>query len=166
MYRLSWELPGTWRMTEIIFIRILRNLGPGKWYLDFTCWHHGKIKLSTIKPKEMLMISYYLIIFAEPWQVLKGTWRWTQFLFRYNSYKRASKACSWDKIAYQYKVNYLFEDIDRSDIDKNRKAEGLENHALYLLGGRNTGRCKTKSSCHTAYTYLSFLCSHLFLRLK
>lgn len=28
----------------------------------------------------MLMRSYHLITFAEPWQVLKGTWRWTQFL--------------------------------------------------------------------------------------
>lgn len=39
---------------------------------------------------------------------------------------------------------------DRSDIDKKRKAEGLENHALYLLGGRNNGMYKVKSSCHTA----------------
>lgn len=39
---------------------------------------------------------------------------------------------------------------DRSDIDKNRKAEGLENHALYPWGGRNKGRCKVKSSCHPA----------------
>lgn len=60
----------------------------------------------------------------------------------HNSYKRTSKACSWDKIAYQYKVNYLFEDIDRSDIDKNRKAEGLENHALYTFGEEIHGDVK------------------------
>lgn len=48
--------------------------------------------------------------------------------------------CSWGKIAYLCKVNYLFEDMDGSDIDKDRKAEDLENHALYVLGERYKGR--------------------------
>lgn len=72
----------------------------------------------------------------------------------HNSCKRASKAWYLQKIAYQYEVNYLFEDTDRMALTNSRKSEGLGNHALYLFGGTDKERCKMKSF-HTVYTPFS-----------
>lgn len=76
-----------------------------------------------------------------------------------NSCRRTSKACSGGKIAYQYEVNYFFKDIDRSDIDKNRKAKGLENNVLHLPGGKNKGDVKWNHLARLHTLSLSLLLS-------
>lgn len=87
------ELPRNTEKAEIIAINTIRNFGPGKWYLDFVPWHHGKIKFSIVKPKKTPMRNYYLILFAKSWQVWRKHGGGRDPCLGYNS-----KACSWRKL--------------------------------------------------------------------
>lgn len=107
------------------------------------CWHHGKIEFHVIEAKgnanERFLPNNIFRGLTGRGENMEVNAILVQSLIAIGGLVKHALG---EKMAYQYKVNYLFEDIDRSDIDKNRKAEGLENLALSLFGEEIKGDVK------------------------